>query len=106
MITKIPQSKIANKNLYPVLRKLGYVPIFDNLTQKKSYAKKINPPARYPRLHLYLKLEKEDLIISLHLDQTPTRYKGQPAHQGEYKKSPLLEQEINKIKKAFLGQLS
>ncbi len=106
MITKIPLSKLASKNLYLILRRLGYAPIFDNLTKKKSYVKKINPSAHYPRLHLYLKLEKEDLVISLHLDQTPTRHKDQRAHQAEYQNSPFLKQEFEKIKKYFLKNSS
>jgi len=51
----------------------------------------------YPRFHIYLKKEGEDLIFNLHLDQKRPIYKGTTAHSGEYS-GEIVGKEAKRIK--------
>ncbi len=77
-------------NTTNLMRKIGY------FSQNESF---IRPLSRigYPRFHIYLETDSDDLIISLHLDQKKAIYKGTTAHSGEYD-SDLVEQEAQRIK--------
>lgn len=55
---------------------------------------------RFPRFHLFLEAEGNDLIFNLHLDQKSPIYKSAPAHSGE-SKSEVIEKEINRIKQGL-----
>lgn len=55
------------------------------------------PPRGYPRFHLFVKVEGENLIFNLHLDQKAPIYKGAPAHAGEYD-GELVSKEAERIK--------
>lgn len=55
------------------------------------------PPRGYPRFHLFVKVEGENLIFNLHLDQKAPIYKGVPAHAGEYD-GELVSKEAERIK--------
>ncbi|MFH1462542.1 MAG: hypothetical protein ABIG08_02550 [bacterium] len=78
------------ENTQSLMRKIGYY------FQNNSF---IRPLSRggYPRFHLYLKTEGEDLILNLHLDQKRPIYKGTSAHAGEYEGN-VVEQEAERIK--------
>lgn len=54
----------------------------------------------YPRFHIYLKANKEDILINLHLDQKRPIYKGTTAHSGEYE-GEIIEKEAERIKQAL-----
>lgn len=83
------------ENVYSLMRRIGY--IFPR--EKNSEFSFIQPLERsgYPRFHLYLKIEGENLIFNLHLDQKRPIYKGAPAHGGEYK-GEVIEKETERIK--------
>ena len=83
-------------NVYSLMRKVGYH--FYKKDENKSELIFVRPPKGYPRFHLYLKTEGDDLIISLHLDQKRPIYKGVPAHSAEYE-GKLVEEEAERIKK-------
>ena len=51
----------------------------------------------YPRFHLYLKINKDEVVFDLHLDQKRPTYKGSPAHAGEYE-GKVVENEAERIK--------
>ena len=51
---------------------------------------------RYPRFHLYLKEENNEIIFDLHLDQSKTVYSGAKAHNADYD-SPEVKQELVRI---------
>lgn len=53
--------------------------------------------ARYPRFHLYIKEQGNDLVFNLHLDQKKPSYAGSSAHSGEYD-GELVEGEAERIK--------
>jgi len=78
--------KLPNKLNYTVeqiLRKAGYLYIFDNISQQGSFVREL-AGERYPRFHMYVKESPEKIIFDLHLDQSVTRYKGQSAHNADY----------------------
>lgn len=56
--------------------------------------------AAFPRFDIYLTIEEDNLIISLHLDQKKPIYRGTPAHGGEYE-GDLVEKEAERIKQSF-----
>lgn len=85
------------ENPYSFMRKIGYH--FQREDDKRSELIFIRPIKKndYPRFHLYMKTEKENLILSLHLDQKRPVYKGVSAHSGEYE-GEVLEKEAERIK--------
>ena len=90
--------KIENclrQNPYSILRQAGYMPLHDRISGKDSYARHLSP-GRYPRFHLYLKEENGQLIFDLHLDQTPSRFANQTAHNADYD-SPEVKEELIRI---------
>jgi hypothetical protein len=81
-------------NVYTLSRKLGY------FFQEKSgnEIKFVRPPKGFPRFHLILKIEGENIICNLHLDQKAPKYEGIPAHAGEYD-GKVVEEEAERIKR-------
>jgi len=73
------------KNIYSLMRKIGYS--FQRKDEEKSELIFIRPLERsgYPRFHVYLKIDNENLIFNLHLDQKRPSYKGSSSHAGEHK---------------------
>ena len=69
--------------------------------QKKDEVKSepvfVRPSSGYPRFHIYLKEENDNLIFNLHLDQKRPIYKGVAAHAGEYD-GKIVEEEAERIK--------
>jgi len=66
-------------------------------SEKQSFVRRLSGDD-YPRFHAYVKQEKNNLIINLHLDQKRSSYEGSVAHSGEYKDSDVLQKEIERIK--------
>lgn len=85
----------GKKNIYNLMRKIGYY--FQGKDEEKSEIRFVRPPRGYPRFHLFLKIENDNLIFSLHLDQKRPIYKGVPAHCGEYE-GKVVEEEAERIK--------
>ena len=83
------------ENLYNLMRKVGYH--FQGEEKERRELSFVRPPRGYPRFHIYLKIEGEDLIFNLHLDQKKPVYKGAPAHAGEYD-SEIVKKEAERIK--------
>jgi hypothetical protein len=82
------------ENIYSLSRKLGY--FFQEKVGEEF--KFIRPPKGFPRFHLILKIEGENIIFNLHLDKKAPKYEGTPAHAGEYE-SEVVEEETERIKK-------
>ncbi|MFH0892597.1 MAG: hypothetical protein V1867_07550 [Candidatus Falkowbacteria bacterium] len=61
------------------MRHAGYAPHLDSFVRRLTRLD-------YPRFHVYLKEEKDRVIINLHLDQKKPSYAGSGAHahSGEY----------------------
>lgn len=84
-----------NQNVYSILREAGYMPLHDRQTGKDSYVRKLFS-GRYPRFHLYLKENPQEIVFDLHLDQNINRYQGQTAHNADYD-SEEVRQELIRI---------
>src|SRR3989344_3184892 len=52
-------------NINTLMRKIGYS--FQGKDEKTGEMSCVCPPRGYPRIHLYLKVEGDDLIFNLHL---------------------------------------
>ncbi len=83
------------ENIYSLMRKIGYR--FQRENKEKGELVFSRPPKGYPRFHIYLKIENDNLILNLHLDQKGPIYKGAPAHSGEYE-GEVVEKETERIK--------
>ena len=66
-----------------ILRQAGYLYIFDKISQHGSFVRELTRE-RYPRFHLYIMENKEEITFDLHLDQAQARYQGQKAHRADY----------------------
>jgi len=88
-----------NENIVNLIRKAGYF----SLGQKDSEMSFIRPLERsgYPRFHLYISTQKDELVFNLHLDQKRPVYKGTSAHSGEYE-GTIIENEAQRIKQVLL----
>jgi len=89
---------LLKDNVYNLMRKAGYY--FQGKDEEKGELIFLRPPRGYPRFHLFIKIEGENLIFNLHLDQKKPIYKGAPAHAGEYE-GEVVEKEVEKIKEVF-----
>ena len=85
------------ENIHNLVKKVGYYPLPQ--IEKTDEVSCIRPLDRsgYPRFHIYLKTDGENLIFNLHLDQKRPIYKGAPAHAGEYD-SEIVTKEAERIK--------
>lgn len=72
-----------SKSVYAILRECGYRPITDRKTGKQSFSRPL-ASGHYPRFHLYLNENAEQITFDLHLDQNVNRYQGQTAHNADY----------------------
>ena len=89
---------LANKLNYSIgyiLHRAGYIRIFDKISQKESFTRKLTAE-HYPRFHLYISENKNKIIFDLHLDQTKSRHKGQTAHNADYE-TVEVKNELTKI---------
>lgn len=92
--------KETKENIVNLSRKLGYRPI----SRSKGEFNCVRPLSGrdYPRFHLFIKEEKDELTFNLHLDQKRPSYSGSPAHSGEYE-GELVGKERERIKKIIEG---
>ena len=106
--------KPAKENIYTLIRKIGYYPLSVDEAgassspfaavrikdEKEEETNCVRPLDRsgYPRFHLYIKIEGNNFVFNLHLDQKKPIYKGITAHSGEYD-SEIVAKEAERIKK-------
>ncbi|UMX47447.1 MAG: hypothetical protein L7H18_03270 [Candidatus Nealsonbacteria bacterium DGGOD1a] len=83
-------------NINNIMRDLGYHFQGEDPTAKELGFTR--PRIGYPRLHLFIKPDKESVALSLHLDQKKPVYQGSVAHSGEYD-GPVVEREMARIEK-------
>jgi len=77
-------------NIQTFMRKIGYTVFHNSFTRCLSRG-------HFPRFHVYLKEEDDDITIMMHLDQKKESYFGSPAHSGDYEDSPALDKEKERI---------
>lgn len=81
------------------LRRSGYGFIRDRRTGKESFVRRLGSNF-YPRLHMYVLQEGENVVFNLHLDQKQASYEGSHMHSGEYD-GPVVEGEIARLRSAL-----
>lgn len=91
-------SKNSGENMTSLMRKAGYF-LLENKEKEMSFIRPLERSG-YPRFHIYLKIENNEIIFNLHLDQKKPLYKGTTAHSGEYE-GPLVENEAIRIKQTL-----
>ncbi|MDD5145355.1 MAG: hypothetical protein PHF44_00680 [Candidatus Pacebacteria bacterium] len=87
------------ENIYNLMRNINYH--FLGTDERTGELNFIHPIAgAYPRFHVYLKIDGQNVIFNLHLDQKRPVYDGATAHSGEYE-GELVEKEAERIKNSF-----
>ena len=88
------------ENIVNLSRKLGYKPI-SNVGGELNCVRSL-AGGRYPRFHLFIKENNNEITFNLHLDQKRVSYPESTAHSGEYE-GELVEREMERIKKIVEG---
>ncbi len=83
--------KNTGENTVNLMRKIGY------LFHKENQFVRPLERSGYPRFHLYIKENKEEIIFNLHLDQKKPLYKTAHDHAAEYE-GEVVEAEAQRIK--------
>lgn len=86
-----------------ILRRAGYGFIHDSKTGKDSYVRRMTRDF-YPRLHMYLKEDQQNIVFSLHLDQKRASYAGNHMHSAEYD-GPVVTAEVEHLKQVVIELL-
>ncbi|HOX30494.1 MAG TPA: hypothetical protein P5080_04855 [Candidatus Paceibacterota bacterium] len=92
-------------NINNLARKLGYqfqrAKKDENGIDELEFSR-VMSASGYPRFHLFLKSEGENLVFTLHLDQKKPSYSGSSAHAGEYS-GTIVEEEAKRIRTLMEG---
>jgi hypothetical protein len=88
-------SKAEAQNPVEILRKAGYAFFRDPQSGEESFVVRLTPEF-YPRLHLYVEHDSEQVTFNLHLDQKKPSYGANTQHSGEYD-GPIIESELKRI---------
>jgi hypothetical protein len=87
--------------IYNLMRDLSYHFLNkDERTGELNFTHPIRSDA-FPRFHAFLRMDAENFIFNIHLDQRAPIYRGVSAHEGEYT-GPLIEEEAKRIKQFFI----
>ncbi|MBU4078226.1 hypothetical protein KKE85_01250 [Patescibacteria group bacterium] len=86
----------SNKNITDLMRTAGYYP-----KEGASFVREISG-LKYPRFHIYLEQNEDNIVINLHLDQKKPSYQGSKAHNTEYD-GRVVEDEAERLKQFFRG---
>ena len=82
------------------LQRAGYKCILNRHTNQESFVRVLNNIG-YPRFHLYLEENNDNIVFNLHLDQKKPLYRGQKAHSGEYD-GDVVEAEVRRLQGLLL----
>jgi len=83
------------QNALEVLRKAGYSYFRDPQSGEESFVLRLTTEY-YPRFHLYVESEHNQVTFNLHLDQKKPSYGDNTKHSGEYT-GPTIEKEMQRI---------
>jgi hypothetical protein len=82
-------------NPVEILRKSGYSYFRDPQSGEESFIIRLTPEF-YPRFHLYVESNQDEVSFNLHLDQKKPSYGDGTKHSGEYD-GPTVERELQRI---------
>lgn len=91
MTIRIPKPS----NTHVAIQRCGYAFFRDPKTGQSSYTRRLGS-GFYPRFHLYVEEQTQELVLKLHLDQKRPSYGAGHAHSGEYE-GELVEQELKRV---------
>jgi hypothetical protein len=91
--------KNLKRTAVDISRTIGYM-IIDSNVNEYNLVRPLGGRGGYPRFHVYLKTQGQDMVFSLHLDQKKPVYEGSHAHSGEYF-GPIIDNEADRIKNAL-----
>lgn len=101
MQIKFPKNQVSDPE--KSIRRCGYSRVVDRRSGGQvSYARRMSPVGLYPRFHVYVVEQGEEVVFNLHLDQRATMYEGVTAHSGEYD-GEVVEREGGRITKLING---
>jgi len=86
--------KNTGENTTNLMRRIGY------FFQKENQFVRPLGRSGYPRLHLYIEKNNDELILNLHLDQKRPAYKTAHDHAAEYE-GKVVETEAERIKQTL-----
>lgn len=87
---------LTQYNLPTMMRSAGYRPEGDDeRTGDLKFTKTITGTP-FPKFHIYCKVDDDNAVCNLHLDQKRPSYGGSSAHSGEYD-GVLVENEVDRI---------
>lgn len=84
-----------------ILKNAGYAFLVDKKTGSESYVKRLGNYF-YPRFHLYIEENGEQISFNLHLDQKQASYEGYHKHNAEYE-GENVENEIARLKQIIIS---
>lgn len=85
-----------NQNAVSALRRAGYS-FQRQAGEEMSFIRPLAAQG-YPRFHMYVKSEGDDLLISMHLDMKKETYGENTRHHGEYGNEGVLKDEIARVR--------
>lgn len=78
-----------------LLRRAGYTYIHDRKSGQDSFVRRLGRNF-YPRFHCRIFEQANQITLTLHLDQRPTRYEGAPAHAAE-NDTAVVQREVERL---------
>ncbi len=90
-------------NIEQFLSRNGYIYIYDRHREVGSFSQPLSRN-HYPRLHLYVDNNENEVILNLHLDQKQASYKGAHMHNAEYD-GEVVTAEMLRLKKLLGGEI-
>lgn len=84
------------ENSVQLMRTAGYIFKRGIVGEEMSFERPLETSG-FPKFHIYLTEDQNNIYLNLHLDQKRPSYAGTSAHSGEYD-GDLLTEEINRIK--------
>lgn len=91
--------KNSGENSVSIGRDIGYILQKETSSSEVSFVRPLERGG-YPRFHLYVKLDGDNLMFDLHLDQKRPVYKTAHDHAAEYD-GALVESEAQRINGIF-----
>ncbi len=85
------------ENSVQLMRRAGYLFKRGLVGEEMSFERPLETSG-FPKFHIYLTEDQNNLYLNLHLDQKRPTYSGTHAHSGEYD-GELLAEEIDRIKR-------
>jgi hypothetical protein len=85
-----------------LIRRAGYAEHLDRRSGETSYSRRLGPNV-FPKFHVYLNEQFDEVEVALHLDQKQPSYGVGDMHSGDYD-GPVIERELERIRDSFVSE--